>query len=374
MMAKYEYPFRETFYHEGRRIDIKARTAKELTKKIVKKQAELNSAIVDGKTKLSDWIEKWLATYKAGKISVGWEKSLKSILDASVPPEIGNLPLEKVRMIHAQRILNSASEKSESYIHKLTITLNELFEVARKNKMIADNPMDLTVPPKGTKNKRRALTENEREHILKLVETHRAGLFIKLMLYCGLRPQEAATLQWRNVDLKNKVVRVESALKSDGSIGGPKSESGYREVPVPAPFLTELKNLKSENPFDYVCTNASGGRHTKQSIKQMWESFIYRLNKQMGCKTSKGGKLVPPYPVADDLVMYCLRHTYGTDLQRAGVSINVARELMGHSSVSVTEGYTHKSKEALNSAAKLIDKFYGVETDVETNHASIENK
>ncbi len=368
-MASHDYPCRETFYHDGRRIDVKAKTEKELARKVIKRKAELKSAIVDGDTKLSDWIDKWIATYKTGKISIGWEKSLKSILDASIPSEIGKLPLEKVRMIHAQEILNSASGKSESYIHKLTITLNELFEVARKNKMIADNPMDLTVPPRGTKNKRRALTENERTQILKLAETHRAGLFIKFMLHCGLRPQEVAALQWRNVDLKNGIVKIESALKSDGSIGSPKSESGYREIPIPVPFMAELKK---GNPFSHVCTNAHGGRHTKQSIGQMWESFIYRLNKQMGCKTSRGGKLVPPYPVATDLVMYCLRHTYGTDLQRAGVSINVARELMGHSSVSITEGYTHKSKEAFNSAVELINKFHGVETTVETKPQTIE--
>lgn len=366
-MTRYKY--RETFWHEGKRIDIKAKTAKELAQKIVAKQAELNKTIVDGDTRLSDWIKKWITTYKTGKISAGWEKAIKSILTTSIPSEIGNLPLKKVRMIHAQTILNTASGKSESYIHKLTIILTELFEVARKNKMISDNPMDLTVPPKGTKNKRRAITENERKHILELCETHRAGLFLKLMLYCGLRPQEVAALQWRNVDLKKGVITVENALKSDGSIGGPKSESGYREVPIPEPLK---KELKKGTPFAHVCTNASADRHTKQSIRQMWESFVYRLNLQMGCKTSRGGALVPPYPVADDLVMYCLRHTYGTDLQRAGVSINVARELMGHSSVSITEVYTHKSKEAFNSATKLINKFHTVETTVETTAETVE--
>lgn len=368
-MAKYDYPYRDTFWHEGKRYDVKARTAKELARKIMNKQAELNTTIVDGETKLFDWIKKWIATYKSGKVSVGWEKAIKSILDSSIPAEIGNLPLEKVRTIHAQQILNSATGKSESYIHKLDIILTELFEVARKNKMILDNPMDLTEPPRGMKNKRRALTESERAHILTLCEKHRAGLFLKLMLYCGLRPQEVAALQWKNIDITNGIIRVENALKSDNSIGGPKSDSGYREIPIPEPLK---KDLKKGTPFAYVCTNASGGRHTKQSIRQMWESFIYQLNKQMGCKTSRGGGLVPPYPVADDLVMYCLRHTYGTDLQRAGVSINVARELMGHSSVSITEGYTHKSMEAFNSAAKLINKFHAVETTVETNHIAVE--
>lgn len=79
------------------------------------------------------------------------------------------------------------------------------------------------------------------------------------------------------------------------------------------------------------------------------------MNIEMGCKTFKGG-LVPPYPVAEDLVMYCLRHTYCTDLQAAGVPINVARELMGHSDISITaQIYTHGSKESFEDARNAID-------------------
>ena len=141
-------------------------------------------------------------------------------------------------------------------------------------------------------------------------------------------------------NLKKGIIR-ENALKSDNSIGGPKSDSGYREIPIPEPFK---KDLKKGTPFAYVCTNASGGRHTKQSIRQMWESFVYQLNKQMGCKTRGGISLTRQR-------LECFK-AYS---EGRGVSINVARELMGHSSVSITEGYTHKSTEAFNSAAKLIN-------------------
>jgi integrase len=76
----------------------------------------------------------------------------------------------------------------------------------------------------------------------------------------------------------------------------------------------------------------------------------------MGCKTFRGA-LVPPYPVADDLVPYCLRHTYCTDLQAAGIPINVARELMGHSDISVTAKiYTHSSEESIKDAADALER------------------
>jgi site-specific recombinase XerD len=48
--------------------------------------------------------------------------------------------------------------------------------------------------------------------------------------------------------------------------------------------------------------------------------------------------------VAEDLVPYCLRHTFCTDLQDAGVPINVAKYLMGHTDIAVTSKiYTHQT-------------------------------
>jgi len=62
--------------------------------------------------------------------------------------------------------------------------------------------------------------------------------------------------------------------------------------------------------------------------------------------------------VAGDLVPYCLRHTYGTDLQDAGVPINIAKYLMGHSDISMTANiYTHTTETAIQDAADKINKY-----------------
>jgi site-specific recombinase XerD len=56
-------------------------------------------------------------------------------------------------------------------------------------------------------------------------------------------------------------------------------------------------------------------------------------------------------------VLYCLRHTYCTDLQRAGVPLNIAKYLMGHNDISVTANiYTHTTDDDINSAAKKINE------------------
>jgi len=65
--------------------------------------------------------------------------------------------------------------------------------------------------------------------------------------------------------------------------------------------------------------------------------------------------------VAPDLVPYCLRHTYCTDLQTNGVPLKVASYLMGHANISVTANiYTHVTDGAISDAAALIDVTFGV--------------
>ncbi len=54
--------------------------------------------------------------------------------------------------------------------------------------------------PRYTKGKGRSITAHEREHFLKVAETHYAGLMFMTMLYCGLRSGEVIALQWKDLD------------------------------------------------------------------------------------------------------------------------------------------------------------------------------
>ena len=74
----------------------------------------------------------------------------------------------------------------------------------------------------------------------------------------------------------------------------------------------------------------------------------------MGCKLHRNA-LMPPYPLADDFVPYCLRHTYCTDLCKAGIDVRTAQKLMGHANISVTADiYTHIDMNDIKKAANLI--------------------
>lgn len=90
------------------------------------------------------------------------------------------------------------------------------------------------------------------------------------------------------------------------------------------------------------------------TLHRRWKSFIRELDIHMGAKVYRN-KIIKSV-VAPDLTPYCLRHTFCTDLQRAGVALNVAKELMGHSDVSVTANiYTHKDNDVLHAGIALLE-------------------
>ena len=350
---------KKSFYFDGKRYYITAPTELEAVERMAVRKAELEEGRerITRTTICSDWFRMWLLTYKKPSVSDGWFTNVKSIVESIIIPQIGNYRLKDIRPIHLQRILNSRADNSQSYIRLIYVVIADAFKTARKNGLILSDPSEAVTIPKGRQpDKRRALTPKERHFVLLTCEKHRAGLFYLIMLYCGLRPGEVAALQWRCVDLKSRVLNVDSALKPDGSIGQPTSSAGIRKVPIPGELATRLESEPKHTPFDFVCTNAHGGQLKPSAVRQQWKSFTHQLNIEMGCQTFRG-ELLPPFPVADDLVPYCLRHTYCTDLQAAGVPLNVARELMGHADISVTSKiYTHSSDEAFNDAAETIEK------------------
>lgn len=359
--------YRKTFTYEGKRYDVTAKTQQELYEKIARKKLELEQGMTINKNMLvKDWCKEWMHTYKEPTVGAGRLKTIESLCSSSVLPAIGNMQLKDVKPTHIQRLLNNKAKTcKESYLRTIKAVCSDLFEKALENGLIARNPTKGVITPKTNKTTaRRSLTPSEQEYFIRATDKCKHGLFFKIMYYCGLRPGEVAALQWCNIDLKNKILKVEKAVKAQGGIGEPKSEAGVRQVPIPDSLAC---SLKPSNPFDFLFLTRQGNLVSGQICWHWWMDVTKQMNIEAGCRTVKG-ELVPPYPIADDLVPYCLRHTYCTNLQAAGVPINVARELMGHSNIGITSKiYTHSSDESLNNAAYLINALDSKRNSVGTN-------
>lgn len=338
-MATKKYKYRTKLTLDGEKIDIRANSSQELAEKIAKatKEHEERCKIIKTDITVKEWSERCFEMYKTN-IQPITLRNQKSKVNRWIIPEIGSMRVQDVREIHCQLVMNHMNGMAADTIKKVRQLMIFIFDKAMRNNLIRVNPAAMVMPPKGGKSTHRAITDIERQHILATAEKSPKYAYFLFMLYCGLRPSEAAEVKW-------------SDIKTDNLSGihllhvrGTKTKNADREVPIPD-YLYE--RIPAAEPYEYIFKNQRGGHLSEQNRQVLWKHFKRDLNIEMGCKVYRN-ELIPPFPVAPDLVPYCLRHTYCTDLQQKGIDIRTAQYLMGHSDIKLTANiYTHTERKTI---------------------------
>lgn len=348
---------RKTARFNGKKYEATGKTELEALTKLADKlaAAKRGEEAIGGSMTVDAWFKEWLSTYKEPKGLTA--KSLgmyREKYNGYIKPRIGRMKLKDVKDTHLQKIMNEQEGMSSSHAKKVRMVMQEMFKRARQSRLIPYDPAELLELPQTRKGTRRSITEEERAAILEVAKTSRSGLWILTLLYTGMRPGETAALTWNDVDFEHNEIHVHAAKESgSGAIKGPKTDAGVRDIPIHSqlrPLLLEAKG----KPFSPVFVTGAGNRHNENSLRRLWTGFLRELDIYMGAQV-KRNKIVESV-VADDLVPYCLRHTFCTDLQRAGVALNVAKELMGHADIQTTANiYTHRNQNVLHAGIALLD-------------------
>lgn len=158
---------------------------------------------------------------------------------------------------------------------------------------------------------------------------------VLICLYMGLRIGELCALQWKNILLEEKIIRVyftmqrlqklseNSEVKTKIVITPPKSELSTREIPIPD-FLAEiLKKYEVKNGEAFFLTGKDNSFIEPRTYQAYFSRLIEKVN-------------VP------HVNFHALRHTFATRCIDAGVDAKTLSEILGHSKVNTTlERYVH---------------------------------
>ena len=356
-LKRYQY-IRKTMTHCGRRYEVRGKTEAEAQEKLneLKERLRRGDWFPGGTATVDQWYRKWMKIYKnpAGLTP----KSLCQYgekYDRYIRPAVGRLPLLEVRDFHLQEILNGQAGMSYSHVSKLRMVMQELFRQAFRSRLIPFDPAAGLTLPDHVRRSRRPVTGEERAAILAVAEDHPDGLLMLTLLYAGLRPGEAAALQWQDVDFAANELHIARALESGSNeLRPPKTPAGVRDVPIHRALRDRLWQARG-GPEEPVFRNRRGNRHNHSSLYRAWGSFARAMDLYLGAVTENG--VITEHRLDPGLTPYCLRHTFCTDLQRAGVPLNVAKELMGHADITVTANiYTHRDTEVLHSGMSRLEK------------------
>lgn len=384
----------KSFRYEGKVYNVKGSSEKECLEKIAEKKAMLKRGEFKPKAiTVQAWAETWLETYLKPKVRKPGAPKLKGSMTQKsfnmydeklrgyILPAIGRKKLADVRDSDLQRILNDQAETSFSHASKVRMIMKAMFKQAYVSRQIMYDPSLALTLPAVTQGKRRSITEEERTVLLEVAKTHRCGLWVKFMLYEGLRPGETAALRVKHLDFDKGLISVSEAVESGSDvIGTPKTNAGIRYVFISDQIKDELKAaVDGKYAENFVFPQTDGkSMMTAGTIENNWKYFTRQMDLAMGAETTAHGHIYDPkdidrngkpiYPdpkdpskpldghkLAPDFVLYCLRHTFCTDLGKKGVSVEDIRYLMGHESITTTLGtYSHPGEETATRAAKII--------------------
>lgn len=343
-MSKYKY--RKDVYINGKRYCFRANTKEELIEKEVRKRIQIeNEEVIDSTMTLRAWAERCIDTYKTNQSEDTREKYVNR-MKSCVLKKIGNMRLKDIKPIHCQQVLNDQAGKSQRHINEVYQILQFLFRHAVANGLLRKNPAEHTIKPNGTISHRRALTSSERRFFIEVGLRDRRYYLYMLMLFCGCRTGEAVNAMGKDIIvLKNGLPALH--------IRGTKNKNADRIVPIPEELYEVIKDIPAD---EYIAQTEKGRQITNNYRIHLWKSFCRQVNIAMGCKMYRNA-LVPPYPLAPDLVPYCCRHEFCTELARRGIDIRIAQKLMGHSDIKLTANiYTNLNKDDIADIAEMLSK------------------
>ena len=379
----------------GRRYEAKGKTQREAERKLSAKLEAVRRGEVgiSDATKVSAWADEWLKTYVQPRVrEPGAPKQPKTMSPNSyrtydyvirlyVKPTIGNMRMTAVTEADLRSILNSQKGKSYAHVQKIRVVLKAMFTQAYASRLIYWNPPVGLELPAVTRGTRRSLTPEEKKVFFSVARNHRHGPLFRFLLATGLRPNEVRAIRVRHLDLDNALVRVDEAVEAGTNlVSTPKTDAGNRHTVINDAELVEHLRayIKGKKPDDFLFTQRNGSvMITDQNIHEYWRSFARKMDIAMGAEVVHNhipdpsdlkydGTPVYPDPsdpskprnghkLSPDISLYCLRHTFCTDMQRLGVPVEVTKYLMGHEDISTTSNiYTDSGKPEALRAADII--------------------
>lgn len=184
--------------------------------------------------------------------------------------------------------------------------------------------------PKAARTLPRHLRPGEIEALLEAPDPteplgRRDRAILELLYATGLRVGELASLDWRELDLPARVLRVVGKGGKERMVPfGGAAEEALRA------WLADWDSVRSPavaagapDDEEPVFLNHRGGRLTDRSMRRVVDRAVQAAT------------------LASGVHPHTLRHTFATHLLEAGADLRSIQELLGHASLSTTQRYTH---------------------------------
>lgn len=221
---------------------------------------------------------------------------------------------------------------SKTTISRILSTLRHFYQYLMINKVVSVNMFKLIKNPKKDKKLPNFLQSDELQKIFDSIDIEtplgiRNRLIVELLYASGLRVSELASLTIDNINIHTKEIRVLGKGSKERIVFFGDYAKKYLEL-----YLEQSRPiLQDKNKTKILLLNNNGDPLSTRGIQMIIDNVVRDAS------------------LKHNISPHVLRHTFATDLLNNGADLKSVQELLGHSSLSTTQIYTHITNERLRS-------------------------
>lgn len=291
-----------------------------------------------------------LKTCKRSSVSA-YMLTIKNI----ILPILGEYDLEAVNSKEAESLKQDCEDKglSKKTIQDVIICLKNILKVANILE-VAETKTISVLWGTGNNEVKKQVEAYNKDQVRKLVASLEEtpsfkNLGLLITIYSGMRIGEVCALQWKDIDLEEKVIRVNKAIqrvyieeettgkmKTELLISTPKTKSSQREIPIVPKLFKMVKDFaKICRPDYFVCSGT-----TTPIEPRTYRNYYMKIIEEIGLPHLK---------------FHGLRHTFATQLIASKADVKTVSAMLGHSDITTTlNTYVHPSQDdKRNALSKL---------------------
>lgn len=302
---------RKTLYNRN-----KAELIREMNR--MRKALEDSGDMPTASQSVAKWMTHWLSDIAPKQLRPSALPSYRSITTRHIVPAIGSVRLDKLKPNDVRRVIQRmvANGLSPNYLRNAFAVMSSAFKVAEREGLISRNPCDLMDTPRKGRAQLEVLTAAEATRVLRSFSGSPEAIIWATFMLTGARRGEVLGLEWdrigdREIDLSWQLQRILWAhgcgtrpKKGEAGVCGyrraascptkrieipndyevrhitgglyftrPKSNAGWRIVPLVEPLRTWLQQWRSQapsNPHGLVFVNPDGTPFDPADASRVW--------------------------------------------------------------------------------------------------------
>ena len=295
--------------------------------------------------KYKEWLMNWLDNYVAPNYKPRTCDRYTDMVTQHIIPGLGEYELSALSPFIVQQFITDLTAHGNlknghglaaNTVNSIITVIQQSMETAQHLRFVDVYEMNHLKRPKITEKPVVCFTAAEQKKIEQAVRDDKRDkmLGILICLYTGLRLGELMALEWDDIDLQKRALRVTKSCHdgkdANGHIcritGTPKTTHSSRVIPLPKQLIPILRDMKKRSNSSLVITD-NGKIPSVRAYQRSFELLLIKIG-------------IPRHG------FHSLRHTFATRAIECGMDVKSLSEILGHKNSTVTlNRYVHSMME-----------------------------